>query len=192
LWPKAHALVHCKRPLSRSQSATLIEVSNVERFCRGRDGERRRRSVAERGMRPSGVVVNTPVLDDHLSLLQAVEDLAIQAFVPELCSVIPASLQADAILLPCPCITSICRSLVTICSAAKFFLGIFLLLPRLISLIPPGLEKAGQVTPACLKSGFASGQGEILLFDICHGGVVAIVARLSFLLLEVLFLPSNR
>jgi hypothetical protein len=35
-------------------------------------------------MRPSGVVVNTPVLDDHLSLLQAVEDLTIQAFVPEL------------------------------------------------------------------------------------------------------------
>lgn len=57
-------------------------------------------------MRSSSVVVNAPVLDDHLSPLQAIEDLAIQAFVSELCSVIPASLQADAILLPCPCITS--------------------------------------------------------------------------------------
>ena len=96
-------------------------------------------------MRPSGVVVDAPVLDDHLSFLQTVEDLAIQAFVSEFRSVIPASLQAAAMLLPCPCITSICRSFVTICSAPNLFLGIVILLPRLISLIPPGSEKAGQV-----------------------------------------------
>jgi len=83
-------------------------------------------------MRSPGVVVDTPVLNDHLCLLQAVEDLTIQAFVPELCSVIPASLQAAPILLPCPCKTSICRSFVTICSAANLFLGIVLLLSRLI------------------------------------------------------------
>ena len=35
-------------------------------------------------MRPFGVVVDAPTFDDCLGLLQAVKDLAIQAFVPEL------------------------------------------------------------------------------------------------------------
>lgn len=64
-----------------------------------------------------GVVVDAPALYHDLRLFQAVEDLAIEAFIPEFCSVVPASLQAAARLLPCPCRTSICRSFVTICSA---------------------------------------------------------------------------
>ena len=76
-------------------------------------------------MRPSGVIVDAPVFDDQLTLLHAVEDLSTQAFVSEFYSVLPASLQADAMLFLFPCITSICRSFVTNCWAANFFLGIF-------------------------------------------------------------------
>ena len=53
----------------------------------------------------------------------------------------PAPLQAAAMLLPCPCITWICRSFVTICSATNFFLGIFLLLPRPIVSHSPWFRK---------------------------------------------------
>jgi hypothetical protein len=81
-------------------------------------------------MRPPGVVVDAPIFDHFLSLLHAVEDLSVQAFVSELCSVIPASLQAEAMLLPFPCITAICRSFVTICSAPNRPLGMALLLPQ--------------------------------------------------------------
>ena len=35
-------------------------------------------------MQPSRVVMETPLLDDHLGFPEAVEDLAIEAFVPEL------------------------------------------------------------------------------------------------------------
>lgn len=57
-----------------------------------------------------------------------------------------ASLQAAETLLLCPCITSICRSFVTICLATNLFLGIFFLHPRACFLILPGSEKAGHVT----------------------------------------------
>ena len=75
-----------------------------------------------------GVVVDAPFIDDHLGFLETVEDLAIEAFIPELCSVVPASLQATAIVLPWACNASIWRSFVTICSAASLFLAIFFLL----------------------------------------------------------------
>ena len=51
-------------------------------------------------MRTFGVVVDAPFLDDHLGFLETVADLAIEAFIPELCSVVPASLKATAIVLP--------------------------------------------------------------------------------------------
>ena len=35
-------------------------------------------------MRPSLVVVYAPLLDDHLGFAQALEDFAIEAFIPEL------------------------------------------------------------------------------------------------------------
>jgi hypothetical protein len=39
--------------------------------------------VAERTMRADRVVVPTPAFDDDLCLLQGVEDLAVQEFVPQ-------------------------------------------------------------------------------------------------------------
>ena len=48
------------------------------------DGDRSRRTVAKRRMWALCVVVDAPVLDDHLGLPEAVEDLAIEAFIPEL------------------------------------------------------------------------------------------------------------
>ncbi len=44
----------------------------------------RRRPVAERTMRPDCVVVVSPLLDQHLSVLQCVENLAVEQLVPEL------------------------------------------------------------------------------------------------------------
>jgi hypothetical protein len=76
-----------------------------------------------------GVVVDTPFLDDDVCLPETVEDFTIEAFIPELCSV---AFQAIAIVLPCPCNTSIWLSFVTICSAESHFLPIFSLLPSSI------------------------------------------------------------
>src|SRR5918997_2549926 len=72
-------------------------------------------------MRPHTVVVIAPRADDHLSFLEAVEDLQLQALVPELCSEMAASLQARAMLLPCASCTSIWRSLAIICSGVNLF-----------------------------------------------------------------------
>ena len=74
-------------------------------------------------MRTFNIVLNAPFLDDHLGLPEAVEEFAIHAFVPKLSSVVLASLQATAIVLPCACSTSIGRSFVTICSAQIILLG---------------------------------------------------------------------
>ena len=41
------------------------------------------RSIAERGVWALGVVVDAPALDHDLRLFQAVEDLAVEAFIPE-------------------------------------------------------------------------------------------------------------
>src|ERR687890_2867388 len=72
-------------------------------------------------MRPHAVVVIAPGADDHLSFLEAVEDLQLQALVPELCSEMAASLQASATLLPWASCTSIWRSLAIICSGVNLF-----------------------------------------------------------------------
>jgi hypothetical protein len=42
----------------------------------------RRRFLVERGVRPNGVVVTTPALDDDLGFPQRVEDFAVEQFVP--------------------------------------------------------------------------------------------------------------
>jgi hypothetical protein len=65
----------------------------------------------------------SPLLDDNLSLFQAVEDLSVKQFDPELCCDIPASRQATGVGLPCAIDTSIWRSSVTICSALNLFFG---------------------------------------------------------------------
>ena len=41
------------------------------------------RTVSEGTVRPDGVVVSPPLLDDDLSLAERVEDLAIEKFIPE-------------------------------------------------------------------------------------------------------------
>lgn len=97
------------------------------------------------------LVVDAPSLDDRLNLLQALEHLAVQAFVPDLCSVVRASLQAVAMVLRRPCDTPICGGFVTIYSAANLFRGMFLLLPGPCSIILSGAEKRVQVSLDWLK-----------------------------------------
>lgn len=48
------------------------------------DGLRGWRDVAERAVRPDGIVVPTPVFDQDLRLLQRVEDLAVEQFIAQL------------------------------------------------------------------------------------------------------------
>src|SRR5829696_9066360 len=74
-------------------------------------------------MRPHAVVVIAPGADDHLSLFQAVDDLQLQALVPELCSEMAASLQASEMLLPWASCTSIWRNVAIICSGLNLFFG---------------------------------------------------------------------
>ena len=99
-------------------------------------------------MRTFGVNVSAPHLDDHLCFLETAEEFAVEAFVQELCSVVPASLQATEIVLPWACNTSIWRSFVTICSAASLFrVNLSLLFSpfQFGTLISSGSEKVGQV-----------------------------------------------
>ena len=48
------------------------------------NGLRCRRSVADGTMRPDGVVVLAPMLDQHLGLLEGVEDLTVEQLIPKL------------------------------------------------------------------------------------------------------------
>ena len=54
----------------------------------GRDdgviGFRRRRPVAQREIRPAHAVLHPPLFDHDLRLLQRIEDLSVQALVPQL------------------------------------------------------------------------------------------------------------
>ena len=74
-------------------------------------------------MRPHAVVVIAPGADDDLSFLETVEDLQLQALVPEFCSETAASLQASAMLLPWASCTSIWRNFAIICSELNLFFG---------------------------------------------------------------------
>jgi hypothetical protein len=67
--------------------------------------------------------VIAPGADHDLSLFQAVEDFQLEALIPELCSEIPASLQASAVLLPWARCTSIWRNFAMICSELNLFFG---------------------------------------------------------------------
>ena len=68
---------------TRRSERRLHVCGSVEcgRWC---DGDGRWRTVSEGRVRPSRVVVDAPLFDDHLGFLKAVEDLAIEAFIPEL------------------------------------------------------------------------------------------------------------
>jgi len=63
----------------------LIEHRFVDQCRSGRPTQdlRCRRLVAERGVRPHGIVVPPPLLDHDLGLGQRVEDLAVEQFVSE-------------------------------------------------------------------------------------------------------------
>ena len=74
-------------------------------------------------MGPHLVVVIAPGADDDLSFFQAVEDLQLQALIPELCSEMVASLQASAMLLPWANWTSIWQNVAIICSELNLFFG---------------------------------------------------------------------
>src|SRR3712207_7754271 len=87
-------------------------------------------------MRPHAIVMIPPGTHHHLSFSQAVEDLQLQALVPELCSEMAASLQASAMLLPWASCTSIWRNVAITCSGLNLFFGMA------VSLVP------GQSSPS--------------------------------------------
>src|SRR5271166_5672353 len=59
--------------------------------------------------------------------------------------VISASLQACGVVFPFAMLTSICRSIVTICSGLYLFIGMTASPPNGFSLIPLGTKTAGHV-----------------------------------------------
>jgi hypothetical protein len=79
---------------------------------------------------PDAVVVAAPSLDQHLGLLEAVEDLAVEELVPELCSDTPIRRQISPTVLPCAKSTSASRRWLMICSTENRFLDIRLPLLR--------------------------------------------------------------
>src|SRR5271163_2987235 len=60
--------------------------------------------------------------------------------------VISASLQACGVVFPFAMLTSICRSIVTICSGLYLWMGMTVFPPSGFSLIPPGTNLAGHVS----------------------------------------------
>src|SRR3712207_7467653 len=64
--------------IRRPPRSTLFPYTTLFRSSWPRHGLRRGRPVAQGGMRPDGVVVPAPGLEQDLRLLQAVEDLPVQ------------------------------------------------------------------------------------------------------------------
>ena len=58
-------------------------MSHWQFFSRD-DDFRCRRSITQRAVRPDGVVVDAPLLDDHLCFSQRVEDLSVQQLIAQL------------------------------------------------------------------------------------------------------------
>ena len=77
-------------------------------------------------MRPNGVVVPAPSLDEHLSLLERVEDLAVEQLVSELCSDMPIRRQISPTVIPWLKRTSASRRWPMICSTEKRLFAIYL------------------------------------------------------------------
>ena len=69
-------------------------------------------------------MVPAPALDHDLRLLERIEDLAVEQFVPELTCVTPIERIASATGRPCAVSTSTCRSFATISSGLCLFLDI--------------------------------------------------------------------
>src|SRR3712207_2654118 len=70
--------------IRRPPRSTLFPYTTLFRSSWPRHGLRRGRPVAQGGMRPDGVVVPAPGLEQDLRLLQAAEDLPVQQLVAEL------------------------------------------------------------------------------------------------------------
>jgi hypothetical protein len=85
--------------------------------------------MPERGMWPDRVVLLPPLPDHNRDLFQKIEDLSVETFIPQPCTVIPPSLQVCGVDFPFAICTSICRKIVTIRSGLDFSIG--------ISLYPP-------------------------------------------------------
>src|SRR5450830_2105197 len=79
-------------------------------------------------MRADRIVVASPAFDDDLSLPQRVEDFAVEQLVTQATSITPIWRIASTMPWPCETRTSTCRSLVTISSGLRLFLGITILL----------------------------------------------------------------
>src|SRR5271170_3086092 len=69
--------------------------------------------------------------------------------------VIAASLQACGVVFPFAMLTSICRSIVTICSGLYLWMGMTVFPPSGFSLIPPGTNLAGHVSTPGVGVGVA-------------------------------------
>ena len=91
-------------------------------------------------MRPDGVVVLAPLADDDLGFFQAIEDFAVEQFIPQLCR------HAICVDSPWPIATSIWRRNVTICSALNLFFGMTSFLSKSVSNKPLGTKRASQVS----------------------------------------------
>src|SRR5215204_5001118 len=101
---------------------------------------RSRRLVAQRPMRADGVVMASPAFDHNAGLLECVEDLPIQQFVPQPTSVTPIVRIASATGVPCATSTSTWRSLETISSGVCLFF-------RIVILLRLGSHTSGWTTP---------------------------------------------
>src|SRR4051795_10042432 len=73
-WPGRHGY-HGRRSWSGLRSRPCGECWHEHLRCRS--------AIANRGMRPDGVVVTTPAFDDDLRLSQRVEDLAVEQLVTQ-------------------------------------------------------------------------------------------------------------
>jgi hypothetical protein len=92
-----------------------------------------------------GVLARALIPDKDLRFPETVEDFVIQTFIPEICSTVPASFQAMAIVLPGPCKTFILAKLRHNLLGSKSFPGHLRSPFQFNTLISSGSEKAGQV-----------------------------------------------
>jgi hypothetical protein len=93
-----------------------------------------------------GIVVAPPAFDHNLSLLEGVEDFALEQFVPELTSVTPICRMASATVRACAVRTSACRSFATISAAVCLFLLLLSSSIRLKAIHQGGPLLRGQTT----------------------------------------------
>jgi hypothetical protein len=105
--------------------------------------------------------VLAPLADDDLGFFQAIEDFAVEQFVPQLCSEMPASRHAICLDFPRPIATSIWRSNVAICAALNRFFGMTIFLSKSASNKPLGTKRASQVSMAGCSLNILQNEGRM-------------------------------